>query len=566
MQKKIGKEMLFKLSCHFLSYFKLDEVPSNELLLKDWFTYNKFKYYQSPSYYLALSGYQRLLKIFPKQRFEILCVESCLKLFTWVKFKREIPETVNDSDASVTLPLFKLYLLFNDEVLKNYQTASDSVKGYEDNRAIQRNLLAISFPQHDFLNVDFAQLLVSQFYKAMKLLNFLEHNDNYRDLYRVMLKEFHCASKEEYIKGITPAVFASLGNLKPEWTVINIRKDENFEKNCAFLDSISFAPNDDMIYEQDDYLQLRSNPLQKIADDQYRIIFDLFLAKKIYNGLFFKLSEIDQRNKKENKEKGTELLFVKDFPGTFRNEFSECVLVYEILNEIYSDKAVVRITGNEFKDAKLEREPDYYIRGDNKIILFESKDFFIKGEIKLSYDFKKIEAELRNNRLEKAVKQLERNIRRVITKQLILDNDYDVNEIEIYPVIIVHDSLYSASALNYWIHYWLQDAISKMKEEKEFSKFDFEKIKPLTIIEIDTLILFVSQLKEGKLNIIDLIDNYQQYVDYGRINFKSIEEIKTHAHQSAIPFSEFVRDYSNKFGIEFNMRQLTNLFNDYGIR
>lgn len=99
-----------------------------------------------------------------------------------------------------------------------------------------------------------------------------------------------------------------------------------------------------------------------------------------------------------------------------------------------------------------------------------------------------------------------------------------------------------------------------------FSKFDFEKIKPLTIIEIDTLILFVSQLKEGKLNIIDLIDNYQQYVDYGRINFKSIEEIETHAYQSAIPFSEFVRDYSNNLGIEFDMRQLSNLLSDYGIR
>lgn len=359
--KKIGKEILFKLSCHFLSYFKLDEVPSNELLLKDWFTYNEFKYHQSPSYYLALSGYQRLLEIFPNQRFEILCVESFLKLFTWVKFEREIPETVKEGDASVMLPLFKLYLLFNDEILKNYQIASDSVKDYEDNLAIQRNLLAISFPQHDFLNVDFAQLLVSQFYKAMKLLNFLEHNDYYRDLYRVMLKEFHCASKEEYIRGIAPAVFASLGNLKPQWTVINIRKDENFEKNCAFLDSISFAPHDDMIYEQDDYLQLRSNPLQKLADDQYRVIFDLFLAKKIYNGLFFKLSEIDQRNKKDHRENGTDLFFAKDFPGTFRNEFSECVLVYEILNEIYSNKDVIRITGNEFKNVKLDREPDYYI-------------------------------------------------------------------------------------------------------------------------------------------------------------------------------------------------------------
>jgi hypothetical protein len=564
--KKLGKELLFNFSCHFLSYFKLNAVPSNDDLLKEWFTFNEFKYHQSPSYYAALEGYQRLLKEDPGQRFEILCIESFLKLFTWLSFQKDIPETEEKSDASSTLPLFKLFLLFNDEILVNYQIASDSVKEYEGDREIQRKLLAMSFPQHDFLNVDFAQLLVSQFYKAMKLLDFLENNAAYHKLYNIFLNEFDCASKEDYIKSLGPAVMPSFGNKKPGWTILNVPEGESFEKSCAFLDRLSVEPDDETLFEQNDYLKLRSNPIQKLAKGQYRIIFDLFLVKKIYNGLFFKLSEIDQKNKKENKLAGTKLLFEKDFPGTYRNEFSEGVLVYDVLNEIYNDKPVVKFTGNEFKDIGLEREPDYYIRRDNKIILFESKDFFIRGDIKLSYNFKKIEAELKNNRLEKAVKQLDKNIRRVMEKELVLDDKYSANDVKIYPVILVHDSLYSASALNYWVHYWLKDAIEIMKDEQAFAGFDFERVAPVTIMEIDTLILYINLFKDGKLDIMDLIENYHQYVRYGYADFKSREEIEKYAYQSAIPFSEFTRDYGHKTGVELDMTLLFDLFRKYNVQ
>lgn len=115
--QKMGKEFLFKFSCHFLSYFKFNAVPSNGDLLKEWFTYNEFEYHQSPSYYVVLEGYQRIFIEGPGQRVEILCFESFLKLFTWLSLQKDIPEIVEESDASLTLPLFKLLLLFNDEIL-----------------------------------------------------------------------------------------------------------------------------------------------------------------------------------------------------------------------------------------------------------------------------------------------------------------------------------------------------------------------------------------------------------------------------------------------------------------
>jgi hypothetical protein len=62
------------------------------------------------------------------------------------------------------------------------------------------------------------------------------------------------------------------------------------------------------------------------------------------------------------------------------------------LMAILKSSDAILITGENFKN--LEREPDFYFRDENVIILFESKDFFMSGKSKLSYDFDMIEGEL----------------------------------------------------------------------------------------------------------------------------------------------------------------------------
>jgi hypothetical protein len=552
---KVGKEMLYKFACHFLSFFRFNAIPPNEDLLKEWFTFNEFSYDKSPSYHIVAGEYLRLQKLNAREFFQILAVESFLRLFTWLG-QHDIP-AIDKEDASATMHLFKLYLLFNDDVLKDYQVAADSSKLANGDVQLQRSMLAMSFPQSDLENVDYAQVTLTQFFKAMKLLEFMEANSEYHQLLHKLLKEFHCDSKEEFLKSMGGAVVTSLQNKRPGWTVLKVKQEENFEKGCLFLNRLSVLPDDETLYEQNDYLKLRSAPFQKIDEGHYRVIFDLFLIKKVYNGLYFELSAMARKDK---------TLFAKDFTGSIRNEFSEAVLVYDVLNEIYSQvQGCVRITGNEFKAIPMEREPDYYLRDGNKILLFESKDFFIRGDIKLSYDFNKIEAELKMERLEKAVKQLAHNIRRTIEKQLVLDTAYNINEIEIYPIIVVHDSLYSAAALNYWIYYWMQEEIEKMKQDPKLAGFDFNRIVPLTIVEIDTLILDINQLKSGQLDLVYLINAFHHYVQYGRTSFQSPEEYEDHVMRSAIPFSEFARDFTHNIGIGFDMKFLLELFARFGV-
>ena len=554
--KQIGKDMLYNFCLHFLSFFRLNAVPPHEELFAMWFTFEDIMYYQVPYYHYVAEKYAQLSDRGRNNNLKILSVESCLKLFIWLSERQDIPEDVPNPNYKVTISLFQLYLLFNQDVLANYDIATRSIASFNDNQQTQRSILAMSFPQHDFLNADYAQLVFTQFYKAIKLLEFISASHDFHGLHDKLLLEYDCASKEEYFRSIGLAAVLCLKNTEPTWTVLQVSGD-NIEKQCAFLEKICFTETDPKLYEQNDYLSLRSNPLQKVRNGEYRVIYDLFLIKKVYTGLVFKLSEFARNDN---------TLIEKDFLGTLRNEFSEGVLLYEILNSIYAKTKGVRITGNEFKTAGLKREPDFYLREGNTVLLFESKDFFIPGDVKLSYDFIKIEAALKNNRLEKAVVQLLQNTKRTILKQLILDSAYDTASINIYPIIIVHDALYSTPALNFWVHYWFEDGLEELKKEAELKPFDFSRISPVTLIEIDTLILYEEHFGNGELDVINLISDYHSYVRFRKETFLNPTDILNHAMKSAIPFSEFARDQGFKKNIVLNMDKLFQMFHKFGIR
>ena len=192
--------------------------------------------------------------------------------------------------------------------------------------------------------------------------------------------------------------------------------------------------------------------------------------------------------------------------GKIRDEFSEGILVYDTLTKMFQATEAVTKTGNEFKAAKIDREPDFYARITNNVLLFESKDFYIPGSSKLSYDFDIIEGELKKDgRLGKAVKQLKRNIERTVLAAC-FRYSYDPLQVKIFPVIIVHDSLYSTPSLNYWVNKWLTDEIAILQQENAFPGFDYSGISAVTIIEIDTLILYLHHFQTHQLNLIPLLE------------------------------------------------------------
>lgn len=281
---KLGKEMIEKLVSFFLSLLGYPGKHDVDNSLKEWFTFYGFKYDESPSYLQIEAEYRRIKNYNQDEKFSLLSPESLLNMFLWVRSNNRIPATIQNNDASMTLYSFELVLLFNDDVLKNYEKALNSTVQYNDNRKIQRSILAQSFSQHDLVNIDYAQLTYTQFYKLDKLLIFLETNENskkYSNLLDRLLYQFGCSTKEEFFKAVYNAIIPPIKTNKPSWKVLSLAHSKNKAKSKQILDNLALIGDEVDNNEQDDYLSLRAKPFQKISEDEYRIIFELFLIKKV---------------------------------------------------------------------------------------------------------------------------------------------------------------------------------------------------------------------------------------------------------------------------------------------
>mgnify|MGYP001258769897 CR=1 FL=1 len=69
----------------------------------------------------------------------------------------------------------------------------------------------------------------------------------------------------------------------------------------------------------------------------------------------------------------------------YRDDFSEEVVMKKVLDEIFHWKYFVKRQEAATRDS----EPDYYVRHNNKIYLFENKDILVRADIKSSSELEK---------------------------------------------------------------------------------------------------------------------------------------------------------------------------------
>lgn len=559
---RIGSRRLKQFASLFLSPVKQREDLMMEELIAQWFTFNgEHTYEKSPSYVMMTEQLKRIRRFHQGENLHLISTEALLNLHLWLQVHPELPENVEE-DAGVTVHLFHLNLLFNDDVLANYHKASEIAGRVKGENYLQRLTLSMSFSQADLININYSQLFYTQFYKAIRLLDFLEATPKYQQLLQAFLGMFN-TSKVDFFKRLGLAIALGVKG-QDGWNMIVVPQDKAYDENCGFLDKVSITPDYAVQDEQNDYLSLRARPIERAAAGEYFVLFPLFLIKKLYNGTLFLLSEL-QRNQPD--------LLKGSFFGEIRADFSEQVLLYDVLEKYYNHPQTIRLPGEILKAAGMEREPDYYLRVNNTVLLHESKDFFMPGDTKLSYDFERIENLLKTDgknsvppkpdRLGKGVIQIATNIERVIKQQISGDAGYNPSEVEIFPVIVVYDSLYSAAGLNFWVHYWMEEELEKLKADPELKNYDFSKVHPITLVEIDTLIFYESYFSNHTIDYIELLRAYHQTVNYRKIDIKDINQF---AVQSCIPFSAFVEDYCIEKELPLDFSELNKLLISYGIQ
>jgi len=83
------------------------------------------------------------------------------------------------------------------------------------------------------------------------------------------------------------------------------------------------------------------------------------------------------------------------------------------------------------------------------------------------------------------------------------------------------------SFCNHLIRAVFQKELNKMKAAPEYKDCDFSVVKPLTIVDIDTLILYRTNFENGELNLFEIIEAYQDYVDFKSASDSNYERSNT---------------------------------------
>lgn len=210
-----------------------------------------------------------------------------------------------------------------------------------------------------------------------------------------------------------------------------------------------------------------------------------------------------------------------------------------------------------------------YFRHNNDAIIFESKDILINASLKRSRDFKIYEPELRNKlyyldtgtgKSPKAVLQLINNVKRVLAKEFTFDNTYTSENLNIFPILVLHDHMFDMPGLNVLVNHWFQTELQLLREQE----FYIEKVKPLILISIDFFILHQDVLRADFDLFIGLLQNH--------LEITSNLPLKKREYASEADLEEIMHNISTPFALtgynflrQSKLLQIPEMLHEYGL-
>jgi hypothetical protein len=555
------KELTYLVS--YSDVFKSEEIPNLESLLGSakredvllagafflgFRTYNSefgtYRFLLSKIFNAENNGFanqlfKRLQEIeHEKGKIALIYPLSCLQLFEFAYQKLSNEGTLTESEFERNL--FQALLLLNQEnVTKEDVTAIQSVEGLNPVTGYAAFNLTTKFPQFEFLNYRTAEVLTAQLIKAIYLFKYLEDGKTL-PLLSAFLNHFDCADWRDYLKSYLPFTHSILKRTKEAHLDILVTPNEKYQRSCEFFEKHALEENKEL--EEFDFKTVRSKPFYKIGEGKYRVIYELFVLEKVFTGLYFSLSNINDMLDDQHR--------IKSFKSVYTTEFSEEFLLYTILEHSFPKKWV-HLSGKTLRELGLKAEPDYYLRFKNKLFLFENKDILIRADIKQSYDFQLLEPELKkrlsheavNDKIKNgAVRQLAQNIRKILKGEFGADQGLKQSAVSVYSILVLHYNQFNAPGLNKIVNAWFQEELGLMRAEG----LDVSRVSPLTIVFIDTLILYQDYLVSRRLVLEDLIK------DYWKEN-----EVSTYVK----PFSAHISAEANRKGF----KELPKVFMELGL-
>lgn len=530
-----GTSRLRRLQCvsHLLGY--LSQVPApkrNHVTDMQQFFGPHSELFACEVYYRAKviqnGGHTRLSFLHPK---------AVLQLYCFCFERPDEPDT--KSEAELEKNLFKACLVLNGLYITEQERAAAAAKVLLPTEPLAAMAMALSFSDFELVNVRLLNIAIPQLIKSVWLFEFLEADTRFAPLLQAFLQRFNCRDWHEYFRklsGVTKPIMAE----NPGRISVEIPDSHpDFEADRVFLRH--FALPEGQPVDKADFTSLRATPLVEETPGTFVLAYPVLVLESMHKGLYFQFNAVNRSLPKEQRE--------PDWRSVYCDLFSEQYLLYLLLDTIFQRHGLA-LSGRvifEGWQLKGQSEPDYYFRHEHRAVLFESKDVLVHKDAKAGHDFTTYFDELRKKfhvdekQHPKAAKQLANNVGRLLRKKLPFDIDFDSAELIIYPVLVVHDRLYNQPGLNVVVNNWFQEELAKLEQE-----LPVHHVRPLIIIDIDTLLAYHEDFRDGRMVFEDVLEEYITYLHTPSWLGISAAEDEQRLMQSVHPFALFLENYAEK--------------------
>lgn len=446
-------------------------------------------------------------------------LELLRQAFAIQTFDKNEPQIIQEQN------LFKAILLINSHISKWNISEEHNPDGSLTDLYYAKSFLCNFLNNYERTLLMPETIITFQFIKGYYFFKFCEQS-KLREHLRLFLKRSDLTYWEQYLYNIIKLILYPLKYGKG-FSIITLNDEGD---GYTFLHSHSFPISKIIALNGNlDYNYFKSHPLIEIDNRTFMPISAMLCINHLYKSIYFEFKAINELLK------GTEhYLFDRGLWTTLTTEFSEQYLFNMIIQRVLSRKHGVKLSDRECKDIKrIGKEPDFYFRTGNNIFLFENKDVMINARIKSSGNYADIEEALKDKLItHSGIPQLITNIERISSDNFIWDKNIPNNP-RVYPILVLDDSSICVPGLNYI----LDDEFQKQLKDRNIKI----KVHPLVIVELDTLIAFLTDFENGIIQLKDTIDGYYKYLKRCKSNVPPTEVLYEVFHKF-YPFYTFISE------------------------
>ena len=437
----------------------------------------------------------------PRAQYNFLNNVSGLFLIETLLQNRNKLEQLDSLSPDQELKLFKAYLICSQKWIDK-QVSKIKVGKISKEEDLIKILIPTQLPMQEILEFKNFSL---QILKAVYFYKFCETDTQFSSYLKIFLYEYRLDSWQRYLLNLLNLYTRKFERLA---TSFRIEVPEGYPDALSFLQLLSIDLNS--FNKSDDFSSLRERPIYQMGPNKFIILNLNFLVDKLYQGIQFDLARVLVKNSATFN--GKKIKNTVDFMSIFGKYFSETGLFCSIMDYVFERTNYKKLRASEIKAYINDGEPDYYMRDKSKVYLFEFKNVYISSIVKNSGDYTQIHSEIFKklvSNLEgdaKGVSQLINSIKKLRNGEFNKFDDYDFNNVIIYPIIVYVDFSFNISGINFI----LNQEFRKQIDDNKIT--DTSKIKDLVLIDLDSLIKFQDLFRDKTLKINNCLNEYYDLI------------------------------------------------------